>query len=261
MKHLRKSVALTALIGALGMVGCGGDGGGGGGSSPTPSARSAAEGGWCGTASNGYTETLFALDDGSVWGIYGSGNCNSGVTSAIGAYHGTYSESNGNVSGSISQFDFSASRTSSASFSGTATAKSKFSIALSDANKTTLNANYLGSYDQPASSTALAGRFTGTAISSVDYASLQQSVTISGTTLTMPADPYGCSASGTVTPHATPRATVGVFDLTIKFNGSYCSLGNGTTAKGMAMLTASNQLQAMAFVPGTTRGIFFVGNR
>jgi hypothetical protein len=92
-----------------------------------------------------------------------------------------------------------------------------------------------------------------------NYNTFHGNMGIAGSTLSLPADASGCSASGTVGPHNTSHGIVGVFDLSLRFNGASCAMGNGTTVQGIAIQNNS-QIQIMATTPNG-KGFFFLGNR
>lgn len=280
MQYTRTSAALAALVCALGLglSGCGGGGGGddgvsgtgggtggggtGGGASPTtPTNSGSPEGFWCGTDSNGYVDNIVVLSNGTVWGIYASGNCNSLSLNPLGAgtfnggaFHGSVTSGGNGVTGTVREFYFSNGGSTQLTVSGTALAKDTLNITLSDA--TTLRANYSAQYDQPATLAAVAGTYSGPAVVSVD-GGLVANVTISaGGAITMPADAYGCSATGTIAPHG----SVGLYDVSVTFHGAACSLGNGGTATGIAVLKG-RQLQSLAVTSSGLTGFFYVGNK
>jgi len=265
MKHARKSIALTALACALGLglTGCGGGGGDSDTSNPTaPSVRSTAEGAWCVTGSSDAVKLFTLLDDGSAWGFYGKGNCISGFTELGGIYHGTYTADGHNVSITGTQFDITAATASSANFSGTVLPKGPLSLTQDGTSYPTFSGLYRTAYDTPASLSSLAGRYSGGGFITIStYDVFNSDLTVSGSTVNIPADANGCSASGTVTPHKTAHGTVNLFDLSLQFSGANCELGNGAIVTGIVFQNDSNtEFQALAFTPDE-KGFFFVGAR
>jgi len=263
MKHARKSIALTALVCALGLglTGCGGDGGDNGSDTPTPtpSVRTAAEGMWC---DNDYQDTVVIFrDDGKFWLWSGGGSCGSGFTSLWSTTHGTYTTNGNNFSGSDKTFNYEESEIQSETFTGTAVAKNTLHARSSEDLDTDPGANfiYMSTYDQPASLDSLAGSYTGKAATmAVGYAYQKTGVVISGSDLSMPEDASGCSAQGTVKPHG----SVNMFDLSITFKGASCWLGDGTTAKGIAVqIGGSDQIQIQAVTDDGLKDFSFVGSQ
>jgi hypothetical protein len=175
---------------------------------------------------------------------------------------GAYTVNSSSVSATGTQFDFASSATSSTSFSAIASAKNQFNVIKNLPSNTTFIASYDSNYDQPASLVALAGNYAGMNVTVVpNYNTFQRNIAISGSTLSVPADASGCSASGTVAPHNTSQGIVGVFDLSLRFDGASCAMGNGATAQGIIIQNDNgSQIQVMAVTPNE-KGFFFLGNR
>lgn len=114
-------------------------------------------------------------------------------------------------------------------------------------------------YDQPASLSALAGSYRGSAaVGGAGTQTVSVSVSANGA-VTMPPDPYGCSASGQASPRASGK---NVFDLSVTFRGSRCVLGNGNTVHGIIYYDATSKTGvAMALNSSETNGFIFVGSR
>lgn len=263
MKTAYKSIALTTLACALGLglTGCGGGGGDNDNNASTPptapSTRSAAEGIWCGTASNGLVENFVVLDDGQAWGFFGVGTCG-GYISIDGSYHGTVTVNGNSISGFGTEYDFG-SGILNLSVAGTVSAAQN---QLTFTSPVALTANYVNAYDQPATLASMAGSYSGPAETTGGF-SPQVRITVSGSSLTMPADAAGCSAQGTITPHVTQRGvTVGVFDVNMRLSGgSVCVLGSGVTTQGIALLTADGQILTGGLTANGSQGFFYIGRK
>ena len=242
--NCRKHFALSLLAALL--VGCGG---GGGGSAPV---SGSAEGFWNGTATGGYTTSIAVLDNGETWGLYGSGG------SLAGALYGQTVVNGTALSGTGTSFNFVTRTSGTGSYSGTVTAKSSLSLT---SGATTFAASYDSTYDQAATLSALAGTYTGYALTGTIAA---QTTTVTVTSGGLISSSYvsgnlSCSTSGTATPRAGGK---NVYNVQLTFTGNYCALGNGTTVSGVGTFNAPNkQVIVMTLNGGKTDGLMFVGQR
>ena len=242
MKIAKICMTVTAL--AL-LAACGG--GGDTDSSTKPIQTSTTEGFWTGTASTGNTVQLVVLENGETWGIYSR----AGVLR--GALYGNTTSASGTLSGS--GLEIGSTGLASGSYSGTYTAKSTITVKTSDGG--TFNGSYSSAYEQPASLSTLAGTYVGYVATKT--ASGSDSVTISNTGAIQAGSASTCLSTGTATPRASGK---NVFDVSIRFAGPTCLLGNGTTATGIAYYdTASRQVMTLALNSAKSDGLLFLGKK
>jgi len=219
------------------------------------------------------------LDDGTTWNFLNAGNCaTKGPYWASYPFHGTYTTNGNNISGLGKFYNFIYSTASQYALSGTVSAKNTLDITMTNTDPdhstdiSTFTANYINSYDQPASLTSLSsGKYIDhSALNFIadkeigpDYYFVTTAdmsvVTISGSTVSIAPNINGCSASGTIAPHVTAHGTVGVFDLNLTFSGN-CQLGDGTTLKGVLLQDTSTAynyaIHLLAFTPDNSKGYY-----
>ena len=249
MKNLKANLTAFAVISlaAIAFTGCGG--GGSGNSSSTESAQ----GFWIGQTSKGTVVNLVVLENGEVWGIYGS---SLGVTGAV---YGNAITNGAAFSGSGIGFNFVTRTSNNGNFTGTV--KTKESINLSVSDGTVMSGTYDARYEQSASLANLAGTYTGQAVSAniapqfttvvVDVNGNIFSTNISGNLV--------CTTTGKATPRATGK---NVFDVQTTSTGNNCALGNGTVVNGVGTYDAvKHQLIAMGLNASKTDGLMFLGTR
>jgi len=256
---MQKKTCLVALAVAavIALAGCGGGGDG----IPDSGADASAEGSWytgdSGYVNSSYFATQMIIMNGTVWGVYGSGTMGTDIqgmlygSTNVDTYCDDYdddpdSDTYGECfdygqysipSGTFAQFDMSGSAapSSSQSFSGSVgIGRSMLYITLGDGTALSLfhDTNHLSSSTTPLST--IVGTYTGwTAVSGQTRQNLT-GITISGSTLTLPADANGCSATGTLTQNTTLLNVI-VFNVSLTFSGYGCALGNGTTVQGIAL--------------------------
>ena len=214
---------------------------------PAPAPQASPEGFWVGRASTGTDVFLAVLDDGKTWGLYQSGS------TIVGALAGDTSFSGNQLSGSGRDFNLLSRTVSPGTYAGTFSAKSYVDVRLS--NGTTFTGSYDARYDQPASSAAVAGSFSGAGVTGT---TAPQAVAISISSsgqVTMPST-QGCGASGTMLPRASGK---NVYDVAITFQGSTCALGNGATVRGIAFYDSTQRnLWALALNGARTDGFIYV---
>jgi hypothetical protein len=221
---------------------------------------------------NNYNDyRIIVMDNDSLWGTLSRGN--STTSSNIQSmFHGSGSSGSSDDSSDNDEIDFDTSFTQFNFIGGAANSPLGFSGTV---NGTSLDGRFsygtsfklsFGSYVQAASLASIAGVYSGySVISGSDSRYNLNSITISGSTLTLPADANGCSASGTLTPHQTqaPNGLVAVFDTTLTFSGAGCPLGNGTTIQGITYQTqfadAANAIQILAVTPDNQTGFMVTG--
>ena len=194
---------------------------------------------------------LTVLENGEVWGTYVFSG-----TSNLGALFGNAVASGFQVSGALTDFNFVSRSAVTLNYSGNF--QPKQSLFASVVNGPDIRATYVSTYDQPASLASVAGSYTGAGLSGL--APIQTiPITISSSgVITMPTT-NGCAASGTILPRATGK---NVYDVTVKFQGSACALGNGTTTRGIGIYESSTRtLIAEALNSTKSDGFFYVGTK
>jgi hypothetical protein len=275
MRSLSKSTAalvLLACASGLAVTGCGG---GGGNADSQPVIRFAAEGFWGGpdvinspggppAGWNGRTGHfwgdptsasdhlgLVVLATGETWGIYTADDV------IIGALHGQAQASGTGVTISNARFfDIGFPAQGGVSYSGTVAPRSQIDIRGTDG--THFVGSYDNSYDQAASPGQLAGSYTGTGgTTRGSNPGTGYSITIAGNgTIVLPPDPAGCSASGVAMPHTDKN----LFDISLRFSGMACALGNGAQVSGIAVIANDGHLLMIGATPGNQDGFIYVGN-
>ena len=237
---------LTPLAVVLLVVACGG-----GGSAPatTAPANLSAEGIWNGTTSTGLAVSLAVLENGETWGLYGSSNTISG------AIFGSTATNGSSVSMSGNSFDFVNRLSSPGTLTGSVVSKSALNVVSSAG--TSVSAVYSASYDQTASLAALAGTYSGQAVSA---STLPQATTVTiSVTGAVSAVVTGCTTSGSAIPRPTGK---NIFNISVTSVGPLCALGNGTLTTGIAHFNPTRrQLIAMALNSAKSDGFVYSGTR
>jgi hypothetical protein len=235
------ALGLTVLLAACG---------GGGDSSPAPAPTTTAEGFWGGTASTGVSVALAILENGETWGVYTSSG------SIVGALYGNTTSSGTTLSGSGKDFNIPSRTVSSASYSGTFTAKSTMNVTTSAGGS--FSGIYDTAYDQPASLAAVTGTFSGVGVSGTSpVQAVSVAISPSGA-ITVPAS-LGCSAAGTATPRPSGK---NIFNVTVTFTGSNCALGNGASTSGVAYYdAATRRVLVMAMNAAKSDGFIYLGQK
>ena len=236
MKSATKYTLLTISLAILSA--CGGGENDDNTINPSP-----AEGFWRGSTSTGYNTAIVVLENGEIWGIYTSGE------TVNGALYGT-SSVKGNIF-SAAGYDFNLTQWAvfQSTLEGVVVPQS--TIRVTSKNGTTANLNYYQGYNTPATQAAIAGSYTVKAISAKGRAD-NVTMTISNTgVLSLPG--VGCSADGKVTPRASGK---NVYDITVRFTGNSCALGNGSTASGIFILDGTTAV-SLALIPSKQDG--FIG--
>ena len=241
-----KRIAALGLLTVL-LAGCGG---GDDNPAPAPTPTATAEGFWTGTASTGVNVALAVLENGETWGVYTSGGA------LVGALYGNTISSGNTVSGAGKDFNIPSRTVTSATYSGTFSAKNSIKVLTSAG--ASFSGAYNNSYDQPASLSALAGTFSGWGVSgTTSPAAISATVSSTGAII-VPAS-LGCAATGTAKPRASGK---NIFDVTVTFVGSTCALGNGTSTTGVGYYdTASRELLVMSMNSSKSDGFIFVGKK
>ena len=237
---------IALLATAVALAGCGG---GGGGAAPAVVANVSAEGIWNGTGSNGVLVSFVVLENGETWGLYGTS------ASINGALFGSTTTNGSSVSITGSSFDFISRVGSPGTLTGTVVSKSTLNL-VSPAGST-LNAAYSTSYDQTPSLAALAGTYSGQAVSG---GTAPQATTVTISSLgAVSAVVVGCTTSGSVIPRPTGK---NIFNVSVTSVGPACALGTGTVSTGIAYFNpVTRQFIAMALNPSKSDGFVYTGTR
>jgi hypothetical protein len=244
-----KIAITTALTSAL--VACGG------GSDNTGSVS--AEGIWGGTLSGGSLTALFVLENGETWGAYGNDSVDS---PAAGVLQGQLSTAGNAVSGSLRDVSLLNLTPTSVSISGTTVPRSSLNLLLG--GTTPLNMAYDASYDTPASLAAMAGTYTGLALSpnGIDEDSIVV-VTSGGAISTISSTHLGCMGSGSVALRNSNKAVVN-FSITFSssdgMGGTQCLFANGTVVRGVAQVT-NGELVVIGLDDSKTQGLLMTGDK
>ncbi|MEY8876735.1 MAG: hypothetical protein AB9M60_09535 [Leptothrix sp. (in: b-proteobacteria)] len=241
MKKLA-AIAVTAVLTACG-------GGGSGGSSGN--SAGAAEGIWSGTFASGTSASFVVLENGDTWGVYVS----NGVL--VGAANATTTVNGSTFSGTERFYDLSTGQVTTGSYSGTAAAKSTLTT-VDSAGGTSFTGTYVTAYDQPATLSAIAGSFSGTAV--VGGAGSQTaSVSIGANgAITVPSS-GGCTTTGSITPRASGK---NIYNVSLSFSGTGCVLGNGASTTGIAYYkVTTGQVLLLTLTPDKSTGLMYLATK
>jgi hypothetical protein len=229
---------------------------GGGDDISTPSAGTA-EGFWSGSASNGSNLVLVVLENGETWGLYGANETAGDIYA--GAFYGQSTGTGNTFTASGSDFNFNNWDVTSGTVKGTVVQKSTINATTSQ--NVSVNLKYESSYELPASLKAVAGSYKVTGISATGSAT-NAPMTITDTGLvTVKVAETNCTASGNIAPRASGK---NVYNISMKFNGTNCALGDGGTASGIFILDQSetpNVAVSMALTPSKQDGFIAIGEK
>ncbi|MDR2991961.1 MAG: hypothetical protein LBU72_08600 [Burkholderiaceae bacterium] len=281
----------TAVACALALTACGG-GGGGDDDSSSPSSR-ADEGIWSNLDNSGAGLGMQAviLSDGTYWGLYGSGQTDGSPFVPIGILQGTSSVSSNSASGSYTDFFETGTDFFKGTYSGTVSPQNSLNLTFNNPSSPaftsssgangSFNMSYDSIYKQPASLTAVAGKYlgrdceitvgqssgtlcaasAGPVSGSTTYA---VQVTITGSNLTLgltevapnPGADQTVGMNGTLAPHG---ATGNVFDVNLTATTGDTYVPAGTVFKGILFPTSSGNLEII-----TTAGnsaFYYIGTK
>jgi hypothetical protein len=170
--------------------------------------------------------------------------------------YGNTTSSGTTLSGSGKDFNIPSRTVSSASYSGTFTAKSTMNVTTSAGGS--FSGIYDTAYDQPASLAAVTGTFSGVGVSGTSpVQAVSVAISPSGA-ITVPAS-LGCSAAGTATPRPSGK---NIFNVTVTFTGSNCALGNGASTSGVAYYdAATRRVLVMAMNAAKSDGFIYLGQK
>lgn len=216
------------------------------------STSASAEGIWGGTTSSGEITALIVLPDGETWGIYGDE-----ADATAGILQGNLSMSGNRVSGTLLDFNLTGLGQNSAGITGSVNSRSSMNLSINAS--ASLSMTYDGSYDTPASLTAMAGTYSGSAfgLGGLDETAR---VVISGTNITTSSiDHPACTGTGSVSLRSGGKAIV---DFSIRFSGTGCLVPDNTTINGVAQYYAStSEITAIGLNSGRTQGVMMLASR
>jgi hypothetical protein len=240
---MKKSLSMIGLAVALTACGGGGDDAPAVPNTP-PASVTTAEGFWTGTASTGNDVSLAILENGETWGVYSQGSV------IVGALYGQTTTSGSTLSGSGRDFNIPSRTALPGTYAGSFVAKTSVSV------RTSAGGSFTGAYDTDYDAVpslgAMAGTYTARGIS-VDF----PTVTISSAGAIRASSSGGCLAAGTAVPRPGGK---NIFNVTVTFSGSNCTLRATPTTTGIAYYDApTRQLLVMALNSGKTDGFIYVG--
>ncbi|MBE0558610.1 MAG: hypothetical protein IH628_15395 [Proteobacteria bacterium] len=227
--------------------------GGGGDSVSLPT--TSAEGLWSGSTASDQTLTGFILDDGTYYILY-SPQGNSALVAGYIQGNGTSSDG-GFTSGNARDFNFQGFGVLPATVSGSYTEKQAFtgSVTYGSSNVVTFSTSYNMNYEAVPLLSALSGTFSGQSATSAGAVNTAFGISANG--VVSGTSTNGCTVTGT----ATPRTHGNIFDLSLTFGATPCSMPNQTLT-GMAYYSVSTRRLLAATQNGTrTEGFLFVGSK
>jgi len=236
-------VGLLVLISVL-LAGCGGGGSSGGGGSTNADPQ----GIWSmKNSSGGPAVNLAILENGETWGIFFTAG------KVGGAYYGTTTVSGSNASTTLTEFDFGIRTLPPATISGAITPKSSLTLSGSSGSATF---TYNSAYDNPAISTAIAGRWSiaGQNFSSGTIGPLSINVDSAGA---FTVNETNCSIRGNIVPRPGGKS---IYNVAVSFTGAGC--GSDIALSGVGTVDTSvspNQFTSIVANPAKTGGVFFSG--
>ena len=203
---------------------------------PTPTA----EGFWAGTTSTNADLSGIVLDDGTFY-LFSTSPSGQGVILGTAIYtDGQFNSSNA-IDTDITGLGIT---NTNATISGTYVPRSSLNGTITSAfGSTTFTSTYDSTYEQPASLSAAAGSYSGVAATIAGTTAgagnavvmLDTAGTFSGTTI-------GCAFAGAIT----PRGGVNVFNVSVTFQGGFCTLGTSTLTGVAGYDPVSGQLVVIA---------------
>jgi hypothetical protein len=253
MRHLTINITLSILGASVALASCGG-GGGSSSSAPPPPDLGTAEGLWNGTTGSGRSFSGLVLDDGTYWFLYTAVGNN---TVLGGAVQGNGTSSNGKFN-SPNGMDFNLEGLGINAFTlaGTYTDKSTLDGTLTYPSGTanTFTSTYETDYDLTPSLAAIAGTYSGTAVT-VDSSPESATVTIASGGAITGTSAGGCSFTGAASTHANGN----VYDVSVTFNGGVCTNGTSTVTGVAYFIAAKKELVSTALNSARTNGFLFLG--
>lgn len=219
---------------------------------PAP-APATAEGMWLGTTNTAETVIGFVLDNNVFYFLYTTPHASTigGVVQGTGVLSGGSSFSSSNAK----DFSFSGQGIYNASIVGNFTPRSTITGAIASAlGVVSYSLVYQAIYEQPASLLLTAGTYAGTAATSLGSQPVLLSISTAGA---ITGSASGCSFAGT----ATPRGSVNVFNVSIRFNGGLCQFGTATLTGIGYFDAATRTIYSVAPNSSRTDGFLFVGTK
>jgi hypothetical protein len=250
-------ISLLALVASL--AACGGGGGDSASTSTpiAPAASATAEGLYSGTTSTGYQVAGLVLETGEYYVLYGIGNVIYGVVQGNGtSNNGSFSSSNG------LDFNLPNSTRIGATVSAGYTAKQTLHGTVNEGGQSiSFTSTYQGSYDTPASLSAIAGSYSGSSATGAGNSPVSMTINANGSfTGSSNVGALACSYSGTLTPRATGK---GVFNISVTFHGGNCTFGT-STLNGYVVPVVNGgvtTLYAVGILPDRSNGFLAIGTK
>jgi len=220
---------------------------------PPPVTQAGAEGLYAGSTSLNQNVWGIVLPEGTFYVLYSS----PGTNTVAGVVQGTGSFASG-AFGSSNARDFNIlpyGNVLGATVSGTYVSGSSIQGTIAESGGTiSFSAQYSAASRNPASLAQAAGSYTGSVASSAGYQSATFTLTSSGG---FAGNATGCTFTGT----ASPRSTLNVFDISVRFNGGMCIFGTSTLYGVAVYDTTARQLVGTAPNVSRSDGFLFIGGK
>jgi|GEM_PF-4914046 len=270
-------LSILAVCAVATLAGCGG--GSEGGTPPTGSWYVSGS-----SSTNNYAAIqIVVLLDGTTWGLYGFNATSAGIQ---GMLHGSapryyydcldYTDPDDDTSdcldysypyvhhkGTFTQFDMSGSVSNNTTTHSFTLAPDSGNISIDNSAAFMLFSDDNGyQFILPPN---IEGTYSGwTAVSGQARHNLAN-ITISGSTLSLPPDDTGCSATGVLRSRSGDRYFMNsAYDVNLTFSGAGCALGDGAQLAGMVLppnsTTGFNQLEVMTVTSDKKNAFLLVAN-
>jgi hypothetical protein len=145
----------------------------------------------------------------------------------------------------------------SGSYFGSFTAKKNLNM--QTPSRVALTLYYYSIYDQPPPSLpTVAGVYTGMAFPDKLLQQMMWTVRISSSGAITADTTQGCKATGTITPRPSGK---NILNITMRFQGGNCALGDGTAVRGVAMYETAGGVGALTIISlndAKSAGLIFV---
>ena len=207
------------------------------------------EGLYQGTTSNGQNVFALILENGETWGFY-----TDSAFALGGVIYGTVANSGGTLTGNGFDYYVPTRTLTPGSIIGTFVPRS--SLTAVTASGTRFTGTYNAYYDVPATAAAVAGTYTGSAVTGGTTSGVVTATITAAGAVTARGD--FCSAAGSITPRSSGK---NVYNVSLTFSGSGCALAN-TSTTGIAYYDAAGQrVYSIALNVGRTDGFMFSGTK
>lgn len=218
---------------------------------PVPGQQVGVAGFWSGSTTTGFAFQVLVTPSGETWGFYGPQG------QAWGALHGFMTAGDSAFSGNGTDYYIRGGVVSTASFTGTYTARTAIAGSYTGSNPGSFSGAYLASYDTPASLANAAGTWHLKTLSGAGTVTTTVQVGPSGA---VTGNNGICALTGTATPAPDGK---GYFTLATSFSGPTCEF-NGRSLSGVAVIFAGSgapQLGVAALLPDGSNGFIGIGSR